>query len=130
VFSGSKGCSASIKTVGGIFSVEVTLRFAKPVTQYSIALVANGTSYTLGNMVTGPDGSAQAQNQVLLKTGTYVVSIQVFDTSATPGQGTLVMQSAQGTIVSAPFPTPNANQSGQSEKSGQSGSSGEESSEK
>jgi uncharacterized protein (UPF0333 family) len=85
VFSGSKGCSATIKTVGGIFSVEVTLRFAKPVTQYSIALVANGTSYTLGNMVTGPDGSAQAQNQVLLKTGTYVVSIQVFDTSATPG---------------------------------------------
>jgi hypothetical protein len=107
-FAGSKGCTASITTVGGIFSVEVALRFAKPVTQYSVVLVANGTSYTLGNMVTGPEGSGQMQNQVLLKTGTYVVSIQIFDTTANPGQSTLVMSSAQGTIVSAPFPTPNA----------------------
>jgi hypothetical protein len=47
-------------------------------------------------------------NQVLLKTGTYLVSIQIFDTSTTPGTPTLVMQSAQGTIVSAAFPAAGA----------------------
>src|SRR5712692_7442006 len=99
VFAGSKGCVASIATIGGVFNVEITLRYAKPVTQYNVVLVANGTSYTLGNMVTGPDGAGQMQNQVLLKTGTYAVSIQIFDTSTTPGQSTLVMQSAQGTVV-------------------------------
>lgn len=115
MFAGSKGCTASITTVGGIFNVEVALRLAKPVTQYNVVLVANGTSYTLGNMVTGPDGSGQMQNQVLLKTGTYIVSIQMFDASSNPGQSTLVMSSAQGTIISAAFPTPNANhQTGQS----------------
>ncbi len=117
VFAGSKGCTASITTVGGIFNVEIALRSAKPVTQYNVVLVANGTSYTLGNMVTGPDGSGQMQNQVLLKTGTYTVSIQIFDTSSNAGQSTLVMSSAQGTIVSAAFPTPNTHQ--QSGKSSQ-----------
>jgi len=81
------------------------LHFAKPVTQYNAVLVANGTSYTLGNMVTGPEGSGQMMNQVLLKTGTYTVSIQIFDTSTTPGQNVLVMRSAQGTIISGAFPT-------------------------
>jgi hypothetical protein len=117
VFAGSKGCTASITTVGGIFNVEIALRSAKAVTQYNVVLVANGTSYTLGNMVTGPDGSGQMQNQVLLKTGTYAVSIQIFDTSSNQGQSTLVMSSAQGTIVSAAFPTPNNHQ--QSGKSSQ-----------
>ncbi len=113
-FSGSTGCTASITTVGGVFDVKIALRFAKPVTQYNVVLVANGTSYTLGNMVTGQNGAGQMQNQVLLKTGTFVVSIQIFDTSATPGQSTLAMQSAQGTIVSAPFPAA----TGQSQQSG------------
>ena len=108
VFAGSKGCVASIATVGGVFNVEIALRFAKPVTQYNVVLVANGTSYTLGNMVTGPGGSGQMQNQVLLKVGTYAVSIQIFDNSTTPGQSTLVMQSAQGTVVSAAFPAAGA----------------------
>jgi hypothetical protein len=125
VFAGSKGCVASITTIGGVFSVEITLRYAKPVTQYNVVLVANGTSYPLGNMVTGPEGSGQMQNQVLLKTGTYTVSIQIFDTSTTPGTSTLVMQSAQGTIVSAAFPAPGTNSghsqpgsAGNGEKSG------------
>ena len=65
VFAGSKGCVASIATVGGVFNVEIALRFAKPVTQYSVVLVANGTSYALGNMVSGPEGSGQMQNQIL-----------------------------------------------------------------
>ena len=104
VFAGSKGCVASIATVGGVFNVEIALRYAKPVTQYNVVLVANGTSYSLGNMVTGPDGTGQMQNQVLLKPGTFAVSIQIFDTSTTPGQSALVMQSAQGTVVSAAFP--------------------------
>ena len=108
VFAGTKGCVASITTVGGVFNVQIALRYAKPVTQYNVVLVANGTSYVLGNMVTGPEGSGQMQNQVLLKTGTYVVSIQIFDTSTTPGTNTLVMQSAQGTIVSAAFPAAGA----------------------
>ena len=109
-FSDSRGCVASITTVGGIFSVEITLRYAKAVTQYNVVLVANGTSYTLGNMVTGPDGSGQMQNQVLLKTGTYVVSLQLFDTSSNPGQSTLVLQTGQGTIVSPPFPSASSSQ--------------------
>lgn len=120
----SKGCFASITTVGGIFNVHIILRYAKPVTQYMVVLVANGTSYTLGNMVTGPGGAGEIQNQVLLKTGTYVVSIQIFDTSSNPGQSILVLQTGQGTIVSPPFPTPDSgqqpNQKGQDEK-GQSG---------
>jgi len=100
--------------VGGIFSVQIVLRYAKPVTQYNVVLVANSTSYTLGSMVTGPDGSGQMQNQVLLKPGTYVVSLQILDTSSNPGQSTLVLQTAQGTIVSPPFPTPsNAQQPNQ-----------------
>jgi hypothetical protein len=126
-FSDGRGCLASITTVGGIFSVEIALRYAKPVTQYNVVLVANGTSYTLGNMVTGQGGTGQLLNQVLLKTGTYVVSIQIFDTSSTPGQSTLVLQTGQGTIVSPPFPTPDSNtqssthtQSSQDDK-GQSG---------
>jgi hypothetical protein len=125
VFGGSKGCVASIATIGGVFNVQIALRYAKPVTQYNVVLVANGTSYTLGNMVTGPEGSGQMQNQVLLKTGTYVVSIQIFDTSTTPGTNTLVMQSAQGTIVSAAFPAAGAytghsepGQTGNNEKNG------------
>jgi hypothetical protein len=106
-FSDGRGCVASITTVGGIFSVQIALRYAKPVTEYNVVLVANGTSYTLGNMVTGQGGTGQLQDQVLLSTGTYVVSIQIFDTSSTPGQSTLVLQTGQGTIVSPPFPTPN-----------------------
>ncbi|HVC27000.1 MAG TPA: hypothetical protein VND40_02445 [Nitrososphaerales archaeon] len=109
-FTNGKGCYASITTVGGVFSVQVLLRYATPVTQYNVVLVANGTSYTLGNMVTGPEGSGQTQNQVLLKTGTYVVSIQIFDTSSNPGHSTLVLQTGQGTIVSPPFPVANSSQ--------------------
>jgi len=107
-FADGRGCLASITTIGGIFSVEVALRYAKPVTQYNVVLVANGTNYPLGNMVTGPGGSGQMQNQVLLKTGTYVVSLQIFDTSTTPGTSSLVLQTGQGTIVSQAFPTPNS----------------------
>jgi len=109
-FSDNKGCVATITAVGGIFSVGITLRYAKPVTQYNVVLVANGTSYTLGNMVTGPDGAGQMQNQVLLKTGTYVVSLQIFDTSSNPGQSTLVLQTGQGTITSPPFPSASSSQ--------------------
>jgi hypothetical protein len=104
-FSDGRGCLASITTVGGVFNVQIVLRYAKPVTEYNVVLVANGTSYTLGNMVTGPGGAGQMQNQVLLTTGTYVVSIQIFDTSSNPGHSTLVMQTGQGTIVSPPFPS-------------------------
>ena len=123
-FSDGRGCLASITTVGGVFNVQIVLRYAKPVTQYNVVLVANGTSYTLGNMVTGPGGAGQMQNQVLLKTGTYVVSIQIFDTSSNPGHSTLVMQTGQGTIVSPPFPSPTTNQqtgqdgNGQGQKGG------------
>ena len=46
-FAFSKGCFASITTVGGIFNVDIALRHAKAVTQYLVVLVANGTSYTL-----------------------------------------------------------------------------------
>ncbi|HEV2389569.1 MAG TPA: hypothetical protein VGS04_02480 [Nitrososphaerales archaeon] len=109
-FTDGKGCLASITTVGGVFNVEILLRNAAPVTQYNAVLVANGTSYTLGNMVTGPGGSGQMQNQVLLKTGTYIVSIQIFDTSSNPGHSTLVLQTGQGTIVSPPFPASDSGQ--------------------
>ena len=109
-FTNGRGCTASITSVGGVFDVQIALRFAKPVTQYSVVLVANGTSYTLGNLVTGQAGNGQMDNQVLLATGTYVVSIQIYDTSSTPGTSTLVLQTGQGTITSPPFPaTPNAN---------------------
>ena len=104
-FSDSKGCLASIKSIGGVFDVQIALQHAKPLTQYNAVLVANGTAYTLGNMVTGPGGAGQMDNQVLLATGTYVVSIQIFDTSSNPGHSTLVLQTGQGTIVSPPFPT-------------------------
>jgi hypothetical protein len=109
-FSDGRGCFASITTVGGVFNVQIALRYAKPVTQYNVVLVANGTSYTLGNMVTGPEGAGQMQNQVLLTTGTYVVSIQIYDTSSNPGHSTLVLQTGQGTITSPPFPTASSNQ--------------------
>jgi hypothetical protein len=120
-FSDGRGCVASITTVGGIFSVQIALKYAKPVTQYNVVLVANGTTYTLGNMVTGQDGAGQLLNQVLLKTGTYVVSIEIFDTSSTPGQSILVLQTGQGTIVSPAFPTPNSNQQSDQGDQGQSG---------
>jgi len=124
-FSNGKGCVASITAIGGIFSVELVLRYAKPVTQYEAVLVANGTNYPLGNLVTGPDGSGQMQNQVLLTPGKYVVSVQIFDVSSTPGQSTLVLQTGQGTIVSPPFPTPNtSNQNNQSDH-GDTGSTGD-----
>jgi len=61
-------------------------------------------------MVTGPNGAGQMQNQVLLKTGTYIVSLQIFDTSSNPGQTTLVLQTGQGTIVSPAFPSATSNQ--------------------
>lgn len=112
-FSDGRGCTATITTVGGIFNVQIALRYAKPITQYNAVLVANGTSYTLGNMVTGPDGSGQMQNQVLLASGTYVVSIQIYDTSSNPGQSILVLQTGQGTIVSPPFPTSSGGDGGQ-----------------
>ncbi len=114
-FADGKGCVATITTVGGIFSVQVVLKFAKPVTQYNVVLVANGTNYPLGNMVTGPGGSGQMQNQVLLTTGTWVVSLKIFDVSTTPGTSTLVLQTGQGTIVSPPFPTPGSNGQGRSQ---------------
>src|SRR5271169_1132685 len=120
-FANGKGCYASITTVGGVFNVQVLLRYAKPVTQYNVVLVANGTSYTLGNMVTGPEGAGQMQNQVLLKTGTYLVSIQIFDTSSNPGHSTLVLQTGQGTIVSPPFPAANSSQQPVNGGQGQSG---------
>jgi len=104
-FSNDRGCYASITTVGGIFNVQVLLRYAEPVTQYNVVLVANGTSYTLGNMVTGPGGNGQMSNQVLLTTGTYVVSLQIYDTSSSPGHSILVLQTGQGTVTSPPFPT-------------------------
>jgi hypothetical protein len=120
-FSDGRGCSASITTMGGIFSVSIELRYAKPVTEYNAVLVANGTSYTLGNMVTGPGGSGQMQNQVLLKPGTYIVSIQIFDTSSNPGQSTLVLQTGQGTIVSPPFPSSGSGQQSDQDGQGDSG---------
>jgi hypothetical protein len=104
-FSNDRGCYASITTAGGVFNVQVVLRYAKPTTQYNVVLVANGTSYPLGNMVTGPGGNGQMDNQVLLTTGTYVVSLQIYDTSSSPGHSTLVLQTGQGTITSPPFPT-------------------------
>jgi hypothetical protein len=124
-FSDGKGCLASITAVGGIFSVQIVLRYAKPVTQYNVVLVANGTNYTLGNMVTGPDGSGQMQNQVLLKPGTFVVSIQIFDTSSTPGQSTLVLQTGQGTIVSPPFPAAESSQQTNQGSTGDQGDQGQ-----
>jgi hypothetical protein len=124
-FGDGRGCVASITTVGGVFNVQVLLRYAKPVTQYNVVLVANGTSYTLGNMVTGRDGSGQMDNQVLLKTGTYVVSIQIFDTSSNPGQSTLVLQTGQGTMVSPPFPAADSNQPPSQGGQGGSGDSGD-----
>jgi hypothetical protein len=111
-FADKSACYAAIRTVGGIFSVNVVLRHAEPVTQYRIVLVANGTSYTLGNLVTGPRGNGASLNQVLLKPGTYTVSLRIFDTSSNPGQSTLVMQSAQGIVVSPPFPTVSAQSNG------------------
>jgi len=119
-FTDGKGCLASITTEGGVFNVQIGLRYAKSVTQYNVVLVANGTSYALGNMVTGPEGQGQMDNQVLLKPGTYIVSIQIFDTSSNPGQSTLVLQTAQGTIVSPPFPASYG--SGSHSGSGQGGS--------
>jgi len=104
-FSDSKGCLASIKSAGGVFDVQIALRLTKPLTQYNAVLVANGTAYALGSMVTGPSGAGQMDNQVLLATGTYVVSIQIFDASTNPGHSTLVLQTGQGTIVSSPLPT-------------------------
>jgi len=124
-FSDSKGCVASITTAGGVFNVQVKLEFAKPVTQYQVVLVANGTSYVLGNMVTGPNGAGQDENQILLKTGTYVVSLQVFDMSSTPSQSTLVLQTGQGTIVSPAFPTPNTNSTTGHVNQGDQGHSGQ-----
>ncbi len=118
-FSSGRGCLASITSVGGIFNVQIVLRFAKPVTQYNVVLVANGTSYTLGNLVTGPAGNGQIDNQVLLKTGTYVVSIQIFDTSSNPGQSSLVLQTGQGTITSSPFPATTSTNSTNSANGGQ-----------
>jgi hypothetical protein len=109
-FSSSRGCHASITTVGGIFNVQIVLQSAKPVTEYNAVLVANGTDYTLGNMVTGPGGNGQMTNQVLLTPGTYVVSILIYDVSSNPGHSTLVLQTGQGTIVSPPFPTASSNQ--------------------
>jgi hypothetical protein len=126
VFTKDGGCVASITTVGGIFYVDIQLRHAKPVTQYSIVLVANGTGRTLGNLVTGPDGAGQIRDQLLLTTGTFAVSIQIFDTSSAPGQSTMVMQSSTGTIVSPPFPTTtshdNKSSQGSDEQQGNQGS--------
>jgi len=109
-FASSRGCHASITTVGGIFNVQIVLQSAKPVTEYNAVLVANGTDYTLGNMVTGPQGNGQMANQVLLTPGTYTVSILIYDVSSSPGHSTLVLQTGQGTIVSPPFPTAGSNQ--------------------
>jgi hypothetical protein len=102
-----RGCYASIATAGGVFNVNVVLKYAEPVTQYNVVLVANGTSYALGSMVTEKNGAGSIDNQVLLKTGTYTVSIQIFDVSSTPGTSALVLQTGQGTIVSSPLPTTN-----------------------
>ena len=109
-FSDNNGCVARIAAVGGIFDVSISLRYAKPVTQYSVVLVANGTTYTVGNMVTGQNGEGQIDNQVLLSVGTYTVSIQIFDVSSNPGHSTLVLQTGVGTIVSPPFPTATSGQ--------------------
>lgn len=117
-FSNGRGCVASITDVGGVVSVQIMLRFAKPMTEYNAVLVANGTNYTLGNMVTGRGGEGTMQNQVLLKNGTYTVSIQLFDTSSTPGTSTLALQTGQGTITSAPSQPGGDNDDG----SGQQGS--------
>lgn len=103
-FSEGDGCVASITAAGGVFDVHLSLRFVSPMTQYQAVLVANGTSHTLGSMVAGPAGSAQMENQVLLTNGTYLVSIQIYDTSSSPGQSILVLQTGQGTIASQPFP--------------------------
>jgi hypothetical protein len=117
--SNGRGCLASITSVGGIFNVQIVLRFAKPVTQYNVVLVANGTSYTLGSLVTAPAGNGQIDNQVLLKTGTYVVSIQIYDTSSNPGTSTLVLQTGQGTITSSPLPATTNTNNTNSTNSGQ-----------
>jgi len=112
-FSNSRGCIASVTAVGGIFSVSIVLNYAKPVTEYNVVLVANGTSYTLGSMVTDQRGSGSMSNQVLLATGKYTVSIEIFDVSSTPGQSILVLQTGEGTIVCPPFPSAAGGQSGQ-----------------
>lgn len=109
-FSNGRGCLASITSVGGVFNVQVVLKYAKAVTEYNVVLVANGTDYALGNMVTDQSGAGQMDNQVLLSTGTYTVSILIYDTSSNPGHSTLVLQTGQGTITSPPFPSASSGQ--------------------
>jgi hypothetical protein len=103
-FAKTTSCYAAITTVGGIFSVHVLLRHTKPVTEYHVVLVANGTAYPVGSMVTGPAGNGRMLDQVLLKPGKYDVFLQFYDISSSPGHSTLVLQSAQGIVVSPPFP--------------------------
>ena len=84
-------------------------------TQYNVVLVANGTSYTLGNMVTGPGRlRADAEPSPLEDRDIRRLPPNLRHV-VNPGQSTLVMSTGQGTIVSPAFPTPNANhQTGQS----------------
>jgi hypothetical protein len=103
-FAKTTSCYVAITTVGGIFSVHVLLRHTKPVTEYHVVMVANGTTYPVGSMVTGPAGNGRMVNQVLLKPGKYDVFLQFYDVSSYPGHSTLVLQSAQGTVVSPPLP--------------------------
>jgi hypothetical protein len=103
-FAKTTSCYAAITTVGGIFSVHVLLRHTKPVTEYHVVLVANGTAYPVGSMVTGPAGNGRMLDQVLLRPGRYDVFLQFYDVSSSPGHSILVLQSAQGVVVSPPFP--------------------------
>ncbi|HEY6282652.1 MAG TPA: hypothetical protein VIW22_01870 [Nitrososphaerales archaeon] len=73
--------SAVISAQGTFLSVHLNARGMAKSAHFTLALVADGTSHSVANMTTNSDGEVEAEAEVTLATGSYVIGLKLLDTS-------------------------------------------------
>jgi hypothetical protein len=71
---------ANIHADGAQLSVHVQLERMNPSTTFELALVVNGTAFSLGNFTTSHEGNAEIQASYSLPKGGYAIGLAVYDT--------------------------------------------------
>jgi hypothetical protein len=88
--------SAVISVQESFLSVHLQARGMAKSAHFMLVLVANGTSHSVANMTTNSDGEVEAEAEVNLVSGAYIVSLKLLDTS-TLGSPTLVLVGSPAT---------------------------------
>jgi hypothetical protein len=88
--------SATISVQESFLSVHFQARGMAKSVHFMLVLVANGTSQSVANMTTNDDGEVEAEAEVTLASGAYIVGLNLLDTS-TFNSPTLVLEGSPAT---------------------------------